>query len=95
MAMIEDMMSARKMRSELHHTEKEFLRIVEELKEQEKLDSKREGMIVSALRLHAEGNQQLNRQLGRLIRSTTILAVAQILMVLVSIVVGAYVAITF
>ncbi len=75
---------------ELHHTEKEFLRIVEELKKQEELDGKREGQIISALRAHAEGNQQLNRQMGRLIRSTTILTTTQILLVALSIVVAIY-----
>lgn len=89
------MIGIKKVERELHHTEREFLRIVEELKKQEEEDGKRENLMVSALRAHAEGNQQLNRQMGRLIRSTTVLAVAQIVMVLVSIVVGAFVAIKF
>lgn len=89
------MIGYKQVRNELHHTEKEFLRIVEELKKQEEQDGKRENIMISALRAHAEGNQQLNRQMGRLIRSTTVLATAQILMVLVSIVVGAYVAVKF
>ena len=89
------MIGIKKVQKELHHTEREFIRIVEELKKQEELDLEREGQIVSALRAHAEGNQQLNRQMGRLIRSTTVLAVAQIVMVLVSILVGAFVAIKF
>lgn len=79
----------------LHHTEREFIRIVEELKKQEDIDIKQDGQIISALRAHAEGNQQLNRQMGRLIRSTTVLATTQILLVTVSIIVGAYVAIKF
>jgi hypothetical protein len=83
------------MRQELHHTEKEFLRIVNELKHQEELDGKREGQIVSALRAHAEGNQQLNKQMGRLIRSTTVLATAQIVMVAISIIVGVILSIKF
>ena len=76
----------------LHRTEKEFLRIIEELKRQEELEGKRQDqdlrMIVSALRMHAEGEQQLNQQIGRLIRSTTILASTQIALVAVSIIVG-------
>lgn len=76
------------LRQELHHTEREFLRIVEELKKQEELDGKREGQIISALRAHAEGSQQLNRQMGRLIRSTTVLAVTQITLVALSIAVA-------
>lgn len=83
------------LRQELHHTEQEFIRIVEELKTQEELDLKKEGQIVSALRAHAEGNQQLNKQMGRLIRSTTVLAVTQIVLVTISIIVGVYVAIKF
>jgi hypothetical protein len=89
------MIGIKSVRQELHHTEKEFLRIVEELKQQEEMDSKREGQIISALRAHAEGNQQLNKQMGRLIRSTTVLATTQIIMVAISIVVGVIVAIRF
>lgn len=89
------MIGIKKVEKELHHTEREFLRIVEELKKQEEEDGKRENLMVSALRAHAEGNQQLNKQMGRLIRSTTVLAVAQIIMVLVSIIVGTFVAINF
>ncbi|MBA3758790.1 hypothetical protein H0X10_04150 [Candidatus Saccharibacteria bacterium] len=89
------MIGIKSVRQELHHTEKEFLRIVEELKDQEELDGKREGQIISALRAHAEGNQQLNKQMGRLIRSTTILATTQIIMVAISIVVGVVVAVRF
>lgn len=89
------MIGNKHMRQELHHTEKEFLRIVDELKHQEELDGKREGQIVSALRAHAEGNQQLNKQMGRLIRSTTVLATAQIVMVAISILVGVILAIKF
>jgi CTP-dependent riboflavin kinase len=89
------MIGIKKVQKELHHTEREFIRIVEELKKQEEIDIKQDGQIISALRAHAEGNQQLNRQMGRLIRSTTVLAITQILLVTVSIVVGAYVAIKF
>ncbi len=89
------MIGIKKVEKELHHTEREFIRIVEELKKQEEIDIKQDGQIISALRAHAEGNQQLNRQMGRLIRSTTVLAITQILLVTVSIVVGAYVAIKF
>ena len=89
------MIGYQKVRQELHHTEKEFLRIVEELKNQEELDSKREGQIISALRAHAEGEQQLNKQMGRLIHSTTVLATTQIILVAISIVVGIIVAIRF
>lgn len=89
------MIGIKTVQQELHHTEKEFIRIVKELKKQEELDLEREGQIVSALRAHAEGEQQLNRQMGRLIRSTTILATTQILLVLISIIVGSYVAINF
>lgn len=89
------MIGIKTVQQELHHTEKEFIRIVEELKKQEELDLEREGQIVSALRAHAEGEQQLNKQMGRLIRSTTVLATTQILLVLISIIVGAYVAVNF
>ncbi len=89
------MIGIKKVEKELHHTEREFIRIVEELKKQEEIDIKQDGQIISALRAHAEGNQQLNRQMGRLIRSTTVLAITEILLVTVSIVVGAYVAIKF
>lgn len=89
------MIGYKKIRQELHHTEKEFLRIVKELKEQEEQDGKREGLIISALRAHAEGNQQLNKQMGRLIRSTTILATTQIVMVAISIIVGVILTIKF
>ncbi len=88
-------MGVDQVRAELHHTEKEFIRIIEELKKQEELDIEKEGQMISALRAHAEGNQQLNRQMGRLIRSTTILSITQILMFMISIGVGAYVAIKF
>lgn len=89
------MIGVKKVREELHHTEKEFIRIVEELKRQEDIELKHDGQIISALRAHTEGNQQLNRQMGRLIRSTTILATTQILLVLISIIVGAYLAVRF
>ncbi len=89
------MIGIKNVQQELHHTEKEFIRIVKELKKQEELDLEREGQIVSALRAHAEGEQQLNRQMGRLIRSTTVLATTQILLVFISLVVGTYVAINF
>lgn len=84
------MIGTKLLQKELHHTEKEFLRIVEELRKQEELDGKREGQIISALRAHAEGSQQLNKQMGRLIRSTTILATTQILLVALSIIVAIY-----
>lgn len=78
----------------LHHTEKEFLRIIEELKEQERAEDARQDsdyqMIIAALRLHAEGEQQLNKNIGRLIRSTTVLATAQILLFTISIIVAVY-----
>lgn len=89
------MIGVNKVRKDLHHTENEFIRIVEELKKQEELDIEKEGQMISALRAHAEGNQQLNRQMGRLIRSSTILSVTQILMFIISILVGAYVAVKF
>lgn len=89
------MIGIKAVQSELHHTEKEFIRIVEELKKQEEMDLEREGQIISALRAHAEGNQQLNKQMGRLIRSTTILATTQIVLVALSIFVGVILAIRF
>jgi hypothetical protein len=89
------MIGIKKVEKELHHTEREFIRIVEELKKQEELDIEQDGQIVAALRAHAEGNQQLNKQMGRLIRSTTVLATTQIILVLMSILVGTYVAIKF
>ncbi len=89
------MIGIKSVQRELHHTEKEFIRIVEELKKQEQMDLEREGQIISALRAHAEGNQQLNKQMGRLIRSTTILATTQIVLVALSIFVGVVLAIRF
>ena len=89
------MIGIKKVRQELHHTEREFIRIVEELKKQEDIEIKHDGQMISALRAHTEGNQQLNRQMGRLIRSTTILATTQIILVIISLVVGTYVAIKF
>ena len=89
------MIGIKNVRDELHHTEKEFIRIVEELKKQEDIELKHDGQMISALRAHTEGNQQLNRQMGRLIRSTTVLAVTQIFLVVISIIVGTYVAIKF
>ncbi len=89
------MIGINKVRDELHHTEKEFIRIVEELKKQEDIELKQDGQMISALRAHTEGNQQLNRQMGRLIRSTTVLAVTQIILIILSILIGTYVAIMF
>jgi hypothetical protein len=70
-----------------HHTEKEFLRIIEELKVQEKLEEERMDsdyqMIIAALRLQTEGSQQLNKQIVRLNISTTILATTQIILIIV------------
>lgn len=81
----------------LHHTEIEFLRIIEELKDQEEKEGRRQDreykQIVSAMRLQAEGEQQLNKQIGRLIRSTTLLAVTQIILVALSIIVGVILAV--
>jgi hypothetical protein len=74
----------------LHQTEQEFLRIVEELKEQEKLEEERMDsdyqMIIAALRLQTEGAQQLNKQIVRLNLSTTILASTQILLIIVGLI---------
>ena len=75
-----------------HATENEFLRIIEELKEQEKLEEKRMDsdykMIVKALRLQTEGSQQLNKQIVRLNISTTVLATTQIILIIVGIILG-------
>jgi hypothetical protein len=77
-----------------HHTEQEFLRIIEELKEQERQEDQRQDsefkMIISALRLHAEGEQQLNKQINRLVRSTTLLSTMQIVLFIISIIVALY-----
>lgn len=89
------MIGLKNIQKEIHRTEKEFIRIVDELKKQEDIEIKQDGQIISALRAHTEGNQQLNEQMGRLIRSTTILAVTQIVLIIISIAVGAYVAIKF
>ncbi len=76
----------------MHRTEKEFLRIIEELKRQEDKEAKRQdqefSQIVSAMRLQVEGEQQLSRQISRLIRSTTLLAGTQIALVAISIIVA-------
>lgn len=73
-----------------HHTEREFLRIIEELKEQEKLEEERIDsdyqMIIAALRLQTEGSQQLNKQIFRLNISTTILASTQIVLIIVGLI---------
>lgn len=75
-----------------HRTEKEFLRIIEELKEQELKEEQQQNkeyrQIVSAMRLQVEGEHQLNRQIGRLIKSTTFLAATQIALVAISIIVA-------
>jgi hypothetical protein len=73
-----------------HATEKEFLRIIEELKEQEAMEEKRMDsdyqMIIAALRLQTEGSQQLNKQIVRLNLSTTILATTQIILIIVGLI---------
>lgn len=74
----------------LHSTEKEFLRIIEELKsqeakEEERIDSDYQ-MIIAALRLQTEGAQQLNKQIVRLNLSTTLLALTQIMLIVVGLV---------
>jgi len=89
------MIGLKNIQQDIHRTEKEFIRIVDELKKQEDIEIKQDGQIIGALRAHTEGNQQLNKQMGRLIRSTTILAVTQIVLIVISIAVGAYVAIKF
>lgn len=72
------------------NTEKEFLRIIEELKEQEKKEDERIDsdyqMIITALRLQTEGAQQLNKQIVRLNLSTSLLALTQIMLVIVGLV---------
>lgn len=76
----------------LHHTEKEFLRIIEDFKEQEKLEDKRQDseyqMIIKAFRLQTEGSQQLNKQIVRLNITTTILASTQIILIIVGLILG-------
>lgn len=84
------MLGTKRLEKELHYTEQEFLRIVDDLRKQEELDGKREGQIISALRAHAEGNQELSKQIGRLIHSTTVLAITQISLVALSIIVAVY-----
>lgn len=73
-----------------HHTEREFLRIIEELKKQEQLEEERMDsdyqMIIAALRLQTEGAQQLNKQIVRLNISTTVLATTQIILIIVGLV---------
>lgn len=75
-----------------HHTELEFLRIIEELKKQEQLEEERMDsdyqMIIAALRLQTEGAQQLNKQIVRLNRSTTILASTQIILIIVGLLIS-------
>lgn len=70
----------------------EFLRIIRELKDQEVKEDQRQDqeyrMMVSALRLHAEAQHELSKQIVRLNRTTTVLALTQIFLVAVSIVVG-------
>ncbi len=75
-----------------HNTEREFLRIIEELKNQEKLEEERMDsdyqMIIAALRLQTEGSQQLNKQIVRLNISTTILATTQIILIIVGLLIS-------
>jgi len=70
----------------------EFLRIIRELKEQEAKEDHRQDqeyrMMVSALRLHAEAQHELSKQIVRLNRTTTVLALTQISLVVISIIVG-------
>lgn len=70
----------------------EFIRIIKELKEQEKKEDERQDMeyrmMVSALRLHAEAQHELSKQIVRLNRATTVLALTQISLVAISIVVA-------
>ena len=70
----------------------EFLRIIRELKEQEAKEDHRQDqeyrMMVSALRLHAEAQHELSKQIIRLNRTTTVLALTQISLVVISIIVG-------
>lgn len=73
-----------------HQTEKEFLRIIEELKvqeqkEEERMDSDYQ-MIIAALRLQTEGAQQLNKQIVRLNFTTTVLASTQIVLIIVGLI---------
>jgi len=77
-----------------HNTEKEFLRIIEELKiqeqkEEERMDSDYQ-MIIAALRLQTEGSQQLSKQINRLTRSTTLLSIMQIILFAISIIIALY-----
>jgi hypothetical protein len=73
-----------------HNTEKEFLRIIEELKAQEEKEDRRIDsdyqMIITALRLQTEGSQQLNKQIVRLNLSTTLLATTQIILIVVGLI---------
>ena len=70
----------------------EFVRIIKELKEQEVKEDQRQDqeyrMMVSALRLHAEAQHELSKQIIRLNRTTTVLALTQIFLVAVSIIIG-------
>lgn len=70
----------------------EFLRIIDELREQEEKEDKRQDqdlrMIVSAMRLHAEAQHELTKQIIRLNRTTTMLALTQIFLVALSIVIA-------
>ena len=74
----------------LHNTEKEFLRIIEELKDQEQKEDERTDsdyqMIIAALRLQTEGSQQLNKQIVRLNISTSLLATTQIMLIIVGLI---------
>lgn len=70
----------------------EFLRIIDELRQQEEKEDKRQDqdlrMIVSAMRLHAEAQHELTKQIIRLNRTTTLLALTQIFLVTLSIIIA-------
>lgn len=70
----------------------DFIRIIEELKREEEKEDQRQDhdfhMIASVMRLHAEAQHELSKQIIRLNRSTTILALTQIFLVVISIIIA-------
>jgi hypothetical protein len=70
----------------------DFIRIIEELKHEEEKEEQRQDkdfhMIASVMRLHAEAQHELSKQIVRLNRSTTVLALTQIFLIIISIIIA-------
>lgn len=74
------------------HDNTDFIRIIEELRREEEREDQRQDqdfkMIASVMRLHAEAQHELSKQIIRLNHTTTVLALTQIFLVAISIIVA-------